>query len=137
MFSTLVSSTDSDTEVWISMVMSKNSRIQVVLNQENDLELDDKWLTANEWLTSFRRDRELVVVRFKVSEFPSVKGPQYYEEDLVVRERVPSRTEMPSSNEPGIYGDHIPIGPERNVNSSEHKERPVSMNNICYEVNDE
>ena len=32
------------------------------------------------------------------------------EEDLVVRERVPSRTDRPSVREPGTNGNHAPIG---------------------------
>ena len=48
MFSTVVSSKDTDTEVWIRMVTPRNSRIQVMLDQEDDTKLDDEWLTANE-----------------------------------------------------------------------------------------
>ena len=48
MLSTVVSSKDTDTEVWIRMVTPRNSRIQVMLDQEDDTKLDDDWLTANE-----------------------------------------------------------------------------------------
>ena len=58
MFYTVVSSTATDTEVWMSLVTPKNSRIQVMLDQEDDPELDDKWLNANKRLTSFSKDRE-------------------------------------------------------------------------------
>ena len=51
MFSTVLSSTAADPEVWIRLVTSSNSRIQVMLYQGDDLELDDEWLTANEQLT--------------------------------------------------------------------------------------
>ena len=37
MFSTVVSSTAEDPEVWIRLVTSRNSRIQVMLDQEDDL----------------------------------------------------------------------------------------------------
>ena len=50
MFSTVVSSTAAYTEVWISMVTSRNSRIQVMLDQEDDPELDNECLTADERL---------------------------------------------------------------------------------------
>ena len=37
MFSTVMISTDADPEVWIRLVTSRNSRIQVMLDQEEDL----------------------------------------------------------------------------------------------------
>ena len=40
------------------------------------------------------------------------------EEDLVVRERVPSRTDGPSVREPGTNGNHAPIGQAQNDSSS-------------------
>ena len=40
------------------------------------------------------------------------------EEDLVVRERVPIRTERPSVREPGTNGNHAPIGQAQNNGSS-------------------
>ena len=89
-------STSVDKEVWIRLVTTRNSRIQVMLDQEDDPELDDEWLTANEQLTCFSKAREQIVGRVKGTESPSVQGPQYSEEDLVVRERVPSRTERTS-----------------------------------------
>ena len=46
MFSNVLSSTAADPEVWIRLVTSRNSRIQVMLYQEDDPELDDEWLTA-------------------------------------------------------------------------------------------
>ena len=39
-FSTMMSSTATDPEVWIRLVTSRNSRIQVILYQEDDPELD-------------------------------------------------------------------------------------------------
>ena len=109
MFSTVMNSTDAYTEVWIRLAASRNKRIQVMLYQEDDPELDYEWLTADEQLTRFSKAREQIVGRVKVTESPSVQGPQYYEEDLVVRERVPSRTEIPSVREPGINRNHEPI----------------------------
>ena len=52
-------------------------------------------MTANESLTRFKKSREKIVGRVKVSESPSVQGTQLSEEDLVVRESVPSSTERP------------------------------------------
>ena len=92
MFSTVMSSTDVDPEVWIRLVTSRKSRIQVMLDQEDDLELDDYWLTANKRLTRFRKSRDKILGRVKVSESPYFQGPQSSEEDLVVRERFPIRT---------------------------------------------
>ena len=63
---------------------------------------------------------------------PSVQGPQYSEEDLVVRERVPIRTEIPSVREPGTNGNHAPIGQAQNSGSSDNsQEITVSMENVC------
>ena len=102
-----------------------------MLDQEDDPELDDDWLTANEQLTRFSKAREQIVGRVKVTEPPSVYGPQSSEEDLVVRERVPSRTEIPSVREPGINGNHEPIGKSQNSGSSANsREIPVSMDNV-------
>ena len=66
-----------------------------MLDQEDDPELDDEWLTADEKLTRFSKAREKIVGRVKGTELPSVQGPQSSEEDLVVRERVPSRNDIP------------------------------------------
>ena len=44
MFSTVASSTASDTEVWIRLVTSRNQIIQVILDQEDEPDLDDEWL---------------------------------------------------------------------------------------------
>ena len=118
MFYTVMSSTAADPEVWIRLVTSMNSRIQVTLDQKYDPELDDEWLTADEQSTHFRKAREKIVGRVKGAESPSVQGPQSSEEDLVVRERVPSRTERPSVREPGINGNHAPIGQSQNNGSS-------------------
>ena len=41
MFYTVASSTATDTEVWIRMVTSSNSRTQVMIDQEDFTELDD------------------------------------------------------------------------------------------------
>ena len=65
-----------------------------MLDQEDDPELDGECLTADEQLTRFIKAREQILGRVKGTESPSVQGPKYSEEDLVVRERVPSRTEM-------------------------------------------
>ena len=51
MLSTVMISTATDPEVWIRSVTSRNSRIQFMLNQEDDSELDDEWLTSDEQLT--------------------------------------------------------------------------------------
>ena len=94
MFSTVMSSTAADPEVWIRLVTSRNSRIQVMLDQEDDPDLDDEWLTADEQLTRFSKFIEQIVGRVKGTESPYVQGPQSSDEDLFVRERVPSRTDM-------------------------------------------
>ena len=48
MFSTVMSSTAADPEVWIRLVTSSNSSIQFMLDQGDDTELDAEWLTADE-----------------------------------------------------------------------------------------
>ena len=45
-----------------------------MLDQEDDPELDDEWLTADEQLTRFRKAREKFLGRVKSSESPSVQG---------------------------------------------------------------
>ena len=65
MFSTVMSSTAADPEIWIRLVASRNSKIQVMLEQEDDPELDHEWLTADDKLTCFRKAREQIVGRFK------------------------------------------------------------------------
>ena len=79
MFSTVVISTSVDTEFWIRLVTLRNSRIQVMVDQEDDPELYDEWLTANNQLTLFSKAREEIVGRVKRTELPSVQGPQSYE----------------------------------------------------------
>ena len=68
-----------------------------MLNQEYDPELDDECLTANDQLTRFSKSREQIIGRVKGTESPSVQGTQSSDEDLFARERVPSKTEMPSA----------------------------------------
>ena len=67
MLYTVMSSTAADIYVWIRLVTSRNSSIQVMLDQEDDPELDDERLTANEQLTRFRKAREKIVGSFKGS----------------------------------------------------------------------
>ena len=76
MFSTVMSSTAADPEVWIRLVTSRNSRIQVMLDQKDDPELDDEWLTADKQLTRFSKAREQIVGRVKGTESTSVQVPQ-------------------------------------------------------------
>ena len=90
-----------------------------MLDQEDDPELDDDWLTADEQSKRFRKAREKRLWRVKGSESPSVQIPQYSEEELVVRERVPRRTERPSVREPGTNSNHAPIGKAQNKGSSD------------------
>ena len=105
-----------------------------MLEQEDDPELDDEWLTANEKLTRFRKSREKIVGRVKGSESPSVQEPQYSEEDLFIRERVKIRTERPSVREPGTNGNHATIGQAQNSSSSANSQKiPVSIDNVCPE----
>ena len=94
-------------------------------------------MTADEQLTHFRKAREQIVGRVKVTESPSVHEPQSSEEDLVVRERVPSNTEIPSVREPSTNGNHAPIGQAQNSGSSANSlEIPVSMDNVCPDRNE-
>ena len=79
-FSTLMSSTAADPEVWIMLATSRISRIHVMLDQEDDPELDDEWLNADDQLTRLSESREQIVGRVKVIESPSVQGPQSSEE---------------------------------------------------------
>ena len=76
-------------------------------------------MTDDEQLTSFRKLREKIVGRVKVSESPSVQGHRYSQEDLVLRERFSSSTERPSIREPGTNGNYAPIGQAQNDGSSD------------------
>ena len=67
-----------------------------MLDQEDYPELDDECLTAYEQLTHFSKAREQILGRVKGIESSYIQGPQSSEEDLVIRERVPSSTEIPS-----------------------------------------
>ena len=64
-----------------------------MLDQEDDPNLDDEWLTDDERLTHFRKAREKIAGKFKGSDSTSVQGPQSSYEDLVVRGRVLIRNE--------------------------------------------
>ena len=57
MFSTVASSTDADPEVWIRLATPSNSRIPVMLDQEDDPALDDEWLTSDKRLIFFRKGK--------------------------------------------------------------------------------
>ena len=107
---TVVSSIDINLEFWIRIVMSINSRIQVILYQENDPELDDEWLTSNDKLTSFSKYRARIIGRIKGEDSLYVQGPQNSEEYLVVRERSPINTERSLVSEPGTNCNHAPVG---------------------------
>ena len=54
MFCNVMISKAADPEIWIRLISSRHSSIQVILDQEYDPELDDEWLTADEQLTRFR-----------------------------------------------------------------------------------
>ena len=71
-------------------------------------------MNDDERLTRFIKDIEQIVGRVKAAESPYVQGSQTYEEDLVVRARVSSRTKRPSVREPGTNRNHTPIGQEHN-----------------------
>ena len=45
LFYNVVCSTAADPQLWIRLVTSRNSIIEVMLDQEDDPELDDEWLT--------------------------------------------------------------------------------------------
>ena len=81
-----------------------------MLYQEDDSELYDEWLTSDERLTRFTKSRDQIVGRFKVSHPPYVQGPQSSEEDLFLRESIPSRNERLSVRETGTYRNHVTIG---------------------------
>ena len=95
--------------------------------------MDGEWFTADEHLTRFSKAIEKILGRIKGSSSSSVQGPQSSEEYLVVRGRVPRRTERPSVREPGINGSHAPIGQAHNGGSSDSQEIPVSIDNVLPE----
>ena len=65
MLSTVVRITASYPEVWIRLATSSNSRIQVMLYQEDETELDYEWLTSEERLPRFSKAREQIIGRVK------------------------------------------------------------------------
>ena len=108
-----------------------------MLDQEDDPELDDEWLTTDEQLTRFRKAREQIVGRVKGMDSPSIQGPQSSDEDLFVRVRVPRKTEIPSVRVSGTNGKHALFGQEQNGGSSANsQEIPVSRDNVCPDGNE-
>ena len=101
-----------------------------MLDKEEYPELDDELLTSNEKLTRFSKARDKIVGRVKGSELPSIQGPQYFEEDIVVRERVTSRTERPSVRGPGTNENHYIIGQAQNDGSSDSQDILAAMKNV-------
>ena len=87
-------------------------------DQEYDTDLDDEWLSVDERLICFRKTREKILWRVKVSESPYVQGTQYSEEDLFVREMFTSRTERLSVIEAVTDGNHAPVVQANNYSSS-------------------
>ena len=66
--------------------------------------------------------------------FPCEAFRRATEEDLVVKERVASRTERRSVRETGTNGNQAPIGQSQNDSySTNTQEIPVSMDNVCPE----
>ena len=55
-----------------------------MLEQENDPDLDGRWLNVNYRLIHFSNYIDQIVGRVKGSESPYVQGTQYYEEYLVI-----------------------------------------------------
>ena len=70
-------STDPDTEFWINVATSRNSRITVMLDQENNPDLYGVLLTDDEQLKHFRKSIERNVRRVKELDSPSVQVAQY------------------------------------------------------------
>ena len=56
-----------------------------MLDQKYDIDLYDECFPANERLTHISKAREQILGRLKGEESPSVQGPKYSEEDLVVK----------------------------------------------------
>ena len=69
-------------------------------------------------------------------DFPCEAFRRETEEDLVVRERVPIRTERPSVREPGTNGNHAPIGQSQNNGSSDNIQRNTVINEECVSRGD-
>ena len=69
---------------------------------------------------------------------PSIQGTQYYEEDLVLRDMVPSMNDRPSVREPGTNGNHALIGQAKNDGYSDKSQQiTVSMDNVLPEGNED
>ena len=75
MFYTVMISTSTDTEVWIRLFTSRNSRIQFMLDQEDNTELDNDQLTSDDRLTRFSNTRERIIGRVKGGKSPYVQEP--------------------------------------------------------------
>ena len=92
------------------------------------------WLTTDERLTHFIKAIYQILGRLKRSEYPSIKGPQSSEEGLVVREKVPSRTERPQVREPGTNDNHVTVCQSHNISYSENRQEiPASIDNMNLE----
>ena len=93
-----------------------------MLYQQDDPELYYNFFTINEQFTSFIKSSELIEGRFKVIESTSVQGPQSSEKGVVVRERDPSRTEIPQVVETVINGNYASFGQARNDGFSDNRQ---------------
>ena len=80
-----------------------------MLKQEDDPYLDEEWLTYDERSARFIKYREHIVGKSIRAEMPSVQGHKSSEEDLVIRERVPIKTEIKQDNNTGNNGIHATI----------------------------
>ena len=88
-------------------------------------------MTVDERVTHFSKSREKILGRVTGEDSPCVQGPQSSGKDLVVRNKVPSRTDRISVREPGIDGNHAPVGKTQNdCSSANSQEIPVSMDNL-------
>ena len=86
-------------------------------------------MTDSDQLTRFRKSREWFVGRFKRAELPCVQGPRSFEKYLAIRDIVLIRTERPPVSEPVTNNNCVPVGQERNNNSSDRQEMHVLMDN--------
>ena len=80
-----------------------------MIEQEDDPDLDDDQFIFNYQFKCFRKSREGILGRVKVTELSYIQGPKSSKEDLFVRDVVPTRTERPSVREPGTDGNHAPV----------------------------
>ena len=87
-----------------------DSRIQIMVDQENYQWLDAGSLNADERLARLRKAREKIVGKVKGADSPSLQSPQSSNKYLVECQRIPISTNRSPFIESITNGNDAPVG---------------------------